>query len=398
MSNTVPLSRSLVLLMALACGTFVASIYFNQPLLSAIAHEFGISVQGVSAVPTATQLGYACGLLLFAPLGDRFERRRVITVMGPLLALALFATAATHTLWLLVALSFLVGLLATVTQQIVPLAAHLAAPEQRGRTVGTVMSGVLLGILCGRFFAGYIAAGFGWHAVFAVSGVLVLLLVALLRVRLPRIEGHTELSYPKLLASVFEVARRHAPLREASVVGALLFAAFSVFWVTLTPLLTGSAFHLDGRVAGLFGLIGAVGALIAPIAGRLADRGGPHRVLGIGIACVFVSFGIFAVGSRSLFLLAIGTIVLDLGIQAALIANQTRIFALDQASRSRINAFFMTSYFLGGAAGSALAGLAWQRGGWLAAMAVGALLAALAGMAHMASAWQRRAGALDGAD
>ncbi|MGC1549876.1 MAG: MFS transporter [Rhodanobacter sp.] len=379
-----PLSRSLVLLLATACGVFVASIYFNQPLLGAIAADLHTSVPAIAAVPTATQIGYAMGLLLFGPLGDRFERRRVISIMGPLLALALFATTAVHSLAGLIAASFAVGLLATVTQQIIPLAAHLAAPEERGRTVGTVMSGLLLGILCGRFFSGYLGSVWGWRSAFALSGVLVLALVGLLRLRLPRVHGEHHVSYPQLLASVFGVGRRHATLREAALVGALLFGAFSVFWVSLTPLLAGPTFGLDGRTAGTFGLIGAAGALIAPIAGRRADRSGPRRVLSWAIGAVLLSFVVFAMGGHSLWLLALGTVILDLGIQAALIANQTRIFALDPAARSRINAFFMTMYFGGGALGSALAGIAWQHGGWLSAMGAGGLLTVGAGVAHMA--------------
>ena len=385
MNTTTPslrLTRGLTWLMAAACGVFVSGIYFNQPLLSDFARDFHTTMQGVATVAAATQIGYALGLLLFVPLGDRYERRALIMAMGPLLALALIAVTAAHTLPTLIAASLALGMFATVTQQLIPIAAHLAAPEQRGRAVGTVMSGLLLGILCGRFFAGAIAAHWGWRAAFLAEAAVVLALVAALRLALPHMPSEHRSSYPRLIASVFGVARRHPTLREAALVGALLFAAFSVFWVTLTPWLASPAFGLGGEFAGLFGLIGAVGAVIAPVAGRYADRFGSRWVLNASIVAVLVSFAIFAFGGRSLVLLALGTVVLDLGIQASLIANQTRIYALDAAARSRINAFFMTVYFIGGAVGSALAGSAWQYGGWIAATTLGAGFTLLAGLAH----------------
>lgn len=377
-----PLTRGLTWLLAIACGVFVAGIYFNQPLLEEFANDFHTTIQNIAVVAAATQIGYALGLLLLAPLGDRYERRALIMVLGPLLALALVAVAAVQTLPMLVVASLALGLFATVTQQLIPIAAHLAQPERRGRIVGTVMSGLLLGILCGRFFAGTISALWGWRAVFLAEAALVLVLVGALRFALPRMPSEHRTSYPRLIASVFGVARQYAELREAALVGALLFAAFSVFWVTLTPWLAGPAFHLGGEVAGLFGLIGAVGAATAPLAGRYADRLGARWVLNASILIVLASFLVFALGGRSLVLLAFGTIVLDLGVQASQIANQTRIYALDAAARSRINAFYMTAYFIGGAVGSALAGTAWQYGGWIAAMLLGGAFTLLAALAH----------------
>jgi predicted MFS family arabinose efflux permease len=377
-----PLTGGLTWLLAIACGVFVSGIYFNQPLLADFANEFHTSIQSIATVAAATQIGYALGLLLFAPLGDRYEKRALISVLAPLLALSLIAVAAARTLPALIAASFALGLFATVTQQLLPIAAHLADPERRGRTVGTVMSGLLLGILCGRFFAGTVSALWGWRSVFLIEAALVLVLAAALRFALPRMPGEHRASYPRLIASVFGVARQYAPLREAALIAGLLFAGFSVFWVTLTPLLA-TAFHLGGGVAGLFGLVGAVGAAAAPIAGRYADRYGSRWVLNASILIVFASFIVFALGSGSLILLALGTILLDLGAQATHIANQTRIFALDVAARARINAFYMTSFFIGGSVGSALAGTAWQYGGWMAAMMLGGAFTLLAALVHV---------------
>ena len=380
------MSRGFVLLMAFTCGAAVANIYYNQPMLGLIARSFATDAAGVAAVPTATQLGYAAGLFLLGPLGDRYDRRRVILALAAALALTLFATAAAPSVAWLAACSFAVGMSTTLVQQVIPLVAHLAPEQHRGSTVGTVVSGVLLGILCGRFVAGLVGAQFGWRAMFAASGVAAALLGLVLARALPSLQGHSQGSYVALLRSTLAQAARHRTLREAALGGGLLFGAFSAFWVSLTPLLESAAFHLDARVAGVFGLIGAAGALMAPLAGRWSDRRGPIALLGAAIAAVVFSFGLFYVSAHSLAGLIVGTLVMDLGIQAALIANQARIFALDPHARSRINAFFMTIYFLGGALGAWCASHAWAAGGWHAAMAVGGLFALGAGLVRVLAA------------
>lgn len=380
------MSRGFIALMAFTCGAAVANLYYNQPMLGLIARAFATDAAGVAAVPTATQLGYAAGLLLLGPLGDRYDRRRVILALAVALALTLFATAAAPTVAWLAACSFAVGMSATLVQQVIPLVAHLAPEQHRGRIVGTVMSGLLLGILCGRFIAGLVGEQFGWRAMFAASGVAAALLGLVLMRALPVLKPHSHGSYLDLLRSTFALAARHRILREAALGGALLFGAFSAFWVSLTPLLESAAFHMDARAAGVFGLIGAAGALMAPLAGRWSDRRGPIAVLGAAIAAVVLSFGLFYVSAHSLAGLVAGTLLMDLGIQAALIANQARIFALDPLARSRINAFFMTIYFLGGALGAWCASHAWSAGGWHAAMAVGAAFALGAGLVRVAAA------------
>ena len=382
------MSRGFILLMAFTCGAAVANIYYNQPMLGLIARSFATDAAGVAAVPTATQLGYAAGLFLLGPLGDRYDRRRVILALAAALALTLSATAAAPSIAWLAVCSFAVGMSATLVQQVIPLVAHLAPEQRRGRTVGTVMSGVLLGILCGRFVAGLVGAQFGWRAMFAASAVAAGLLGLVLARALPRLQGHSQGSYSDLLRSTLAQAARHRTLREAALEGALLFGAFSAFWVSLTPLLESADFHLDARVAGVFGLIGAAGALMAPLAGRWSDRRGPSAVLGAAIVAVVLSFGVFYVSAHSLIGLVVGTLVMDLGIQAALIANQARIFALDPHARSRINAFFMTIYFLGGALGAWCASHAWARGGWHAAMLVGGAFALGAGLVRLLAAWR----------
>lgn len=378
------LTPGLTAVLAVSCGLTVANLYFNQPLLALIARSFQVEVSAATPVAMATQLGYASGLMLIGPLGDRFARKPLILLLGGALTCALIATAFAQSLSLLVVSSFAIGLGASLAQQLIPLAAQLAAPERRGRAVGTVMAGLLIGLLAGRVVAGFLGEAWGWRAVFLVGAVGVLLMSAVLALALPHVAPATNARYGALLASTVGLARQHATLRAAALNGALLFGSFSVFWVALTPLLTGPNFALDGRAAGLFGLIGIAGALVAPLAGRLNDSHGAQRVLAVAIAIVLVSYLAFALSAHSLWGLAVGTVLLDVGIQAGQISNQARIFALQPDARSRINSVYMTSYFVGGASGSLLAGVAWARFGWPGAVLSGATLAALAGLAHMA--------------
>lgn len=379
--TTVP--RWIFLLLALACGMAAANLYFNQPLLDAIARDFGVTVEGVTAIPAATQLGYASGLFFLGPLGDRFQRRTVILTLNALLVVALGGAAMAPSVHGLTIASYAVGLFGSMIQQIIPMAAQMAPASERGRIIGTVMSGLLLGILFGRFVAGMLGTAFGWRAVFAISAGAMVPMLALLARLLPRLPISTGMSYAALLGSILRLAGRHPALRTASAKGGLLFACFSVFWVALTPLLTGPTFGFDARAAGLFGLLGAAGALAAPLAGRAADRGGPDRVMWLAVGLVAASFVLFGVSGESLVGLAIGTVVMDLGVQGGMIANQTRIFGIEPEARSRVNAFYMTCYFAGGAIGSVVAGLSYAALGWTGAMAAGLVFALLAGAVHL---------------
>jgi predicted MFS family arabinose efflux permease len=377
------LSRSLTVVLAVSSGLTVANLYFNQPLLALIAASFRIETARATPVAMATQLGYAAGLCLIGPLGDRFARKPLILWLCAALTLSLAAAACAQSLPQLGAASFALGMSASLAQQLIPLAAQLAPPEHRGRVVGTVMSGLLIGLLAGRVVAGFVGETWGWRAVFVVGAAGVSSMSVVLAFSLPRIPPATRVSYRALLASTLELARRHAPLRAAALNGALLFASFSVFWVALTPLLTGPSFGLGGRAAGLFGLIGIAGALVAPLAGRYNDRYGTPRVLAVAVAIVLVSWLVFAFSSHSLGGLALGTLLLDVGIQAGQISNQARIFALAPEARSRINAVYMTCYFVGGALGSLLAGVAWSELGWRGAVAAGLVTGLAAGLAHL---------------
>jgi predicted MFS family arabinose efflux permease len=377
------LSRGLTATLAVSCGLTVANLYFNQPLLALIADSFGIEVSRATPVAMATQLGYACGLMLIGPLGDRLPRKLLILILGTALTLSLLAASTSQSLAQLTVSSFLIGLSASLAQQLIPLAAQLAPVERRGRVVGTVMAGLLVGLLGGRVVAGFVGEAWGWRSVFLVGAAGVMLMCSVLAFALPNVPPSTQVRYRELLASTWSLAREHATLRAAGVNGGLLFASFSVFWVALTPLLTGPNFGLDGRAAGLFGLIGIAGALVAPLAGKLNDSYGTPRVLAGFVVVTVASYLVFALSAHSLWGLALGTLLLDIGIQGGQISNQSRIFALAPEARSRINAVYMTCYFVGGASGSLLAGIAWAHFGWSGACTAGLLLALAAGLAHV---------------
>ncbi|ABA50541.1 major facilitator family transporter [Burkholderia pseudomallei] len=375
-------SRSLLLLLATIAGVSVANIYYNQPLLDAFRASFPGSASWIGVVPTATQLGYATGMLVLAPLGDRFDRRTLILLQIAGLSAALVVAAAAPTLGVLAAASLAIGILATIAQQAVPFAAEIAPPAARGQAVGTVMSGLLLGILLARTAAGFVAEYFGWRAVFAASVAALAALAAVIVARLPRSSPTSTLPYGKLLASMWQLVRELRGLREASMTGGAIFAAFSAFWPVLTLLLAGAPFHLGPQAAGLFGIVGAAGALAAPYAGRFADKRGPRAIISLAIALIAASFAIFALSGASLIGLVIGVIVLDVGVQAAQISNQSRIYALKPDARSRVNTVFMVCYFIGGAIGSSAGVAAWRATGWLGMCAVGLLFSIVAAIVH----------------
>ena len=374
------LSTSLLIVMAVACGVFVANVYYNQPILELLQLAFPREVGLINLVPTATQLGFACGLFLLVPLGDRIDRRKLILWQAAVLIVALACLAAAPNAWCLVITSVIVGVAASATQQIVPFAAELAPSGRRGQVVGTVMSGVLCGILLGRAVGGLTGDHWGWRATFWLGAAMTALVWLLLLFKLPHSKPATRHSYFALMKSLVELWREERSLRRATCIQAALFGAFIGLW-TILALRLHQAFGLGADIAGLMGIVGAAGILIAPLAGRVADRRGPHAVIGLGSLIMLLSYGVLGLWG-SLGGLIVGIILLDFGEQSALISNQHVVYALRPEARSRLNTLFMSGMFVGAAAGSWGANISWRLGGWHAASVFGGVLVLIGLVLH----------------
>jgi len=382
------LSRALTLplvgLFAAGAGLSVAALYYSQPMLGELGADIGASPRQIGLVPTLTQLGYAAGIFFLAPLGDRFDRRRIILIKAAALCAALLAGGASSSIALLLVASLAVGLAATMAQDIVPAAATLAPEAQRGRIVGTVMTGLLMGILLSRVVSGFVAAHFGWRTMFVAAAVSIALFAAVAWRTLPRFKATTHLPYGALLASSAHLWKRHGALRRATLAQGLLAIGFSAFWSTLAVMLHASAWHLGSAAAGAFGLAGAAGALAAPIAGRLADTRGPELVTRLGTSLAAVSFLAMAAGGLlplhlQLWVIGLGAVGFDLGVQATLISHQAIVYGIDPGARSRLNALLFTGMFIGMSTGAALGSMALARWGWPGVMllATGGAVSAL---------------------
>jgi len=363
--------KKMIWLLAIAGGMTVANLYYIQPLLVDIAHSFSISGSAVGIAATVAQLGYALGLLLLVPLGDALERRRLIVTMLILVTIALIATALAPSLPWLVLACFVLGVTTIIPQIIIPLAASMATPGARGRVVGMVMSGVLIGILLARTVSGLIGAQFGWRTMYWIAASLMLCLALLLRIALPKNRPSTHLQYFQLLRSLGQLIRQEPVIREVSLFGAMAFGAFSVLWSTLAFFLSTPPYHYGSEVVGLFGLVGVAGALSATFVGRLADRLNIRIITGIALGITVLAFVVFWLFGHSLFGLIIGVLLLDLGVQSTQVSNQTRIYSLNPEASNRLNTIYMVSYFIGGSVGTALATYGWSVARWNGVCAVG---------------------------
>ena len=371
------LSPALILLMSVATGLAVASNYYAQPLLDTIARAFDLSASSAGFIVTAAQLGYAAGLLFLVPLGDMFERRMLIVSMTLLAAGGMLITASSQSLTMMIIGTALTGLFSVVAQILVPLAATLASPEKRGKVVGTIMSGLLLGILLARTVAGLLASLGGWRTVYWVASVLMVIMALALWRGLPKVKQENHLNYPQLLASVFSLFTRDKLLRTRAILGCLTFANFSILWTSMAFLLAAPPFNYSEGVIGLFGLAGAAGALGARPAGGLADKGKSHMTTSAGLVLLLLSWAAIWYGHVSVLALIVGILVLDLTVQGVHITNQTVIYRVKPDARNRLTAGYMTSYFIGGAAGSLISASAWQHAGWTGVCAIGAIVAAI---------------------
>lgn len=371
------LTPALIALMSVATGLAVASNYYAQPLLDTIARAFSLSAGQAGFIVTAAQLGYAAGLLFLVPLGDMFERRTLIVTMTLLAAGGMLITATSQSLALMILGTALTGLFSVVAQILVPLAATLASPDKRGKVVGTIMSGLLLGILLARTVAGLLASLGGWRTVYWVASALMVLMALALWRGLPKVKQETHLNYPQLLRSVFSLFAHDKLLRTRALLGCLTFANFSILWTSMAFLLAGAPFHFSEGVIGLFGLAGAAGALGARPAGGLADKGKSHLTTTSGLVLLLLSWLAIWFGHSSVLALIIGILMLDLTVQGVHITNQTVIYRVQPEARNRLTAGYMTSYFIGGAAGSLISASAWQHWGWAGVCLAGVTMAAL---------------------
>lgn len=371
------LSKSLVLLMAITAGMGVANLYYNQPLLGNIGHTFHADAHQTGNITMFTQIGYAIGMFFFVPLADIKERRNLITVLLIAVTLSLIGVAtAQNLLWIDLA-SLAVGVTTIVPQIMIPLAATLAPPKEQGKVIGTVLSGLLFGVLLARTVSGLIGGTFGWRWMFWIAAALMLVLALFLRVALPKNEPDTSIAYRHLFVSIFQLIKKHRTLREAAFVGAMMFGSFSSFWTSLTYFVESPVYHFNSQIAGLFGLVGVVGASCAPIVGRFADRLSPKAIIGVLMSVGLLSFILFGTSGQFLWALIVGIILLDLGVQGTQVANQARIYPLAPEARGRINTVFMVSTFLGGALGSSIGSYAWKEWGWHGVCTVSGIMVSL---------------------
>ena len=363
-TSTVKLTQSLIALFAFCCGAIVANLYYAQPITELIAPDIHMSSNTASLIVSLTQIGYALGLFFLVPLGDLLENRKLMITTALVSIASLSAAAFAHQPGWFLGISLLVGFSSVAVQILIPLAAHLAPDESRGKVVGTIMSGLLFGILLSRPISSVIAGHFGWRAVFGSAAVLMALVTGVLALTIPRRQPEHKATYFELIGSLAHLLRTMPVLRHRSLYQGLMFASFSLFWTAIPVELTRH-FGLSQTAIGIFALVGAIGATSAPVAGRLADAGHTVRATLIALvvgalaytpALIHPAWGVFG-------LVATG-IILDFAVQMNMVLGQREIYALHAASRNRLNALYMTSIFVGGASGSALASPLYQHGGW----------------------------------
>lgn len=370
--------RRLVFLLAFACALTVANLYYCQPLLPEIAKTFGASQSATGGLVTANQLGYGVALLLIVPLGDISNRRRLVSGLLVIEAAALAAAAVAPTLALLLTASAAIGIAACVVQILLPYAATIAADHERGRVTGTVLSGLLVGILLSRTVAGLIGQAFGWRTVFAAGGVLMLILAVVLARAMDGAGPEVAISYREQLRATARLARNEPVLRRRSILGGLMFGAFGLFWATVSFLLAGAPYHYNQAEIGLFALVGGAGALAAKLTGHAADHGHERATTGALLVLGVASFGAIALGSSSLTWLIVGVLFMDAAVQGVNLLNLSVVYNLSGGARARIASVYMTTYFILGALGSAAGTAAYRFGGWGGVSAVGGVFVTLA--------------------
>lgn len=377
------LTRLHLWVMTIATGMVVANIYYNQPLLADISKDFKVSEAQGGMLAMLTQSGYAAGMLFTVPLGDMLERKKLIMFEFLMTIVALLIAAFSPAIHILMLASFLIGAFSVIPQLIVPMAAHLSPAGQRGKTIGFVMSGLLIGILLSRTVSGYVGAHLGWRAMFFIAAALMVILWIALYFLLPQVHPDYLGSYKELMKSVIDLVKEEPQLRISAIRGALCYACFSGFWTTLVFLLKEPQYHAGSEAAGAFGLVGAFGALAASQMGRLSDKGNSYKLTAISIVLVVISYIVFGFSANSMILLVAGVILMDMGVQATHISNQAVIFSLRPEARNRLNTVYMVTYFVGGAAGTFFASQAWHLYKWKGVVLMGITLSVLSLIIHI---------------
>jgi predicted MFS family arabinose efflux permease len=371
-------------IMTIATGLIVANLYYNQPLLEDIAHTFHATKGKAGQVSVLTQMGYAVGMFFLAPLADMVKRKRLMVIMFAFIVLSLLIIAKAPNINVLIITSFFLGAASMIPQLLVPMAAHLAKPSERGKKLGVIMSGLLIGILLSRTFSGFISEYLGWRAVYYIAAGIMLAMWLMIGLFLPEVEPDYKGTYKQLMVSLIDLFKHEPKLRLAALRGALCFACFSAFWTTIVFLLKQN-FNMGSGVAGEFGLVGAFGAIAAGLMGRLSDKMDAYKLSGFTLLLILISFGIFYFSGHSIIGLIVGVIILDMGVQATHISNQSIIFALAPEARNRINTIYMVSYFIGGAIGTFVATALWKNYQWSGVCAVGAIISIITLVIHFAN-------------
>lgn len=376
------LTNLLILIMAIACGLTVANLYYIQPLLADIAKTFHVSELSIGFAAMLTQIGYAVGMIFILPLGDIKEKRSLIVIVLLCSIVSLISMSFSSNIYILIISSFAVGFTSIIPQLIIPLAAQLSNPQQRGQNIGTIMSGLLIGILLSRTVSGILGSYFGWRTVYLIATIIMLILMFILRKFIPLCKPISDIKYTQLLKSMINLIKTEPILRESSINGALMFSAFSAFWTALIFLLESSHYNMGSEAAGLFGLVGISGALAAPLVGKVADKRGSRFAIGICIIVVIIAYLFFFLFGFKIWGLILGIILLDLGVQSCNVSNQARVHSLNEETRNRLNTIYMVSFFLGGALGSFLGSYSYSHFGWYGVCAFGMATQIIAFILH----------------
>ena len=368
------LSSWLVFLMAFAIGVTIASNYYAQPLLHSITHDLNIAVEHAGSIIMAAQFSYAVGLLFITPLGDKFERKHLIIILMVLSTCGLIVSALSKNLWMLIIGTSMTGLFSTVAQVLIPFAATLSKPEHRGKIIGTLMSGMLLGILLGRTFAGAISTIADWHYVYWIATSIMGIVTLLLWISLPTYRNTININYFQLLWSIGSLYKQEPILRIRSLLAVISFALFSLLWTPLAFLLSNDPYHYSDFIIGLFGIAGAAGALGSPIVGKLSDKGKGWLATTIGLGLLLLSWLPLSLAQYSIIALILGVVILDFSVQVTHVSNMSAIYQIRPEARSRMNTGYMVCYFIGGMLGSVGSTYLFSHYGWIAIVVSGTIL------------------------